>query len=323
MLLWVAVITQVCDPSSLLSNQKSGGLYHDLFSVSFPNENEGWACGRRGTMLHTSDGGTTWVRQETGTEFTLAAVHFADPKNGMAVGHEGTIMHTADGGMTWERQKSPVDFFLMDVQCLSPLKAVIVTERTHILITRDGGKTWTIGFKDSDFILKAVSFSDARNGWAVGEYGFIYHTEDGGETWHIQAGHYGFSPTTGALVGDKYLFDVAAVSAKEAWAVGIDGYIKRTLDGGRTWETVDSIEVQKKLYFADSDGKGTILVGGKGELLASLDHGTRWRPLKTVPSIRYGWLYGVSQRGEAGYVAVGYGGVIYCGGIQGWRQVHY
>lgn len=319
----LAIAMLLSSVSSLLSKQEASGLYHDLFSVNFPNENDGWACGRRGTMLHTSDGGVTWVRQNTGTEFTLAAVHFADRKNGMAVGHEGTILHTSNGGASWERQKSPVDFFLMDVHCLSPSKAVIAAERTHILVTENGGKTWGIGFKDRDFILKALSFSDARHGWAVGEYGFIYHTEDGGTTWIKQAGNYGFSPTTGELVGDKYLFDVTAVNAKEAWAVGIDGYIKRTVDGGQTWEEMVSVGTANKLYLAASDGKGAIFVGGKGVLMASTDQGANWMPLKSVPSIRYGWLYGAARRGANDYVAVGIGGAIYRGGLQDLQQVRY
>ena len=42
----------------------------DLFSVTFPTEKEGWACGRYGTILHTSDGGATWSPQASGTTFT-------------------------------------------------------------------------------------------------------------------------------------------------------------------------------------------------------------------------------------------------------------
>ena len=66
-----------------------------------------------------------------------------------------------------------------------------------------------------------------------------------------------------------------------------------------------------------------MLVGGKGVLMASTDQGVNWAPLKSVPSIRYGWLYGVSRRGADGYVAVGIGGAIYRGGIQGLQQVRY
>lgn len=317
-----AVIPFLC-VSGVLSKQNAGGLYHDLFSVSFPTENNGWACGRRGTVLHTADGGKTWIRQNSGTEFTLSAVHFADAENGIAVGHEGTILRTADGGVTWTHQKSPVDFFLMDVQCITPLKAVIVTERTHILLTDNGGKTWSVVFKDNDFILKAVSFCDALNGWAAGEYGFIYHTVDGGTTWQKQGGYCGFSPTTGALVGDKYLFDITAVSPTKAWAVGIDGHMKRTVDGGNTWTDVGYGGPQTQLYFVEADEKGTILVGGKGTLFSSSEKGPGWLPLACDPPVTYGWLYGGARQGSAGFVSVGYNGAIYRSGTKAWQKVMY
>ena len=173
--------------------KKQQEMSEDLLSVSFPTEKEGWACGRWGTVLHTADGGKTWMLQPSGTENTLVSIYFVDPQNGWAVGEEGTILHTADGGKTWEKQKSPVPFYLMKVYFVTPLKGWIVGERTHILSTVDGGKTWNIQFKDEDFILKSVSFCDELHGWAVGEYGFIYHTKDGGANWMKQAGHFDIS----------------------------------------------------------------------------------------------------------------------------------
>ena len=175
-----------CTP--VAQQKKQGELVEDLLSVTFPTENDGWTCGRWGTVLHTADGGKSWVRQKTGTEYTLSSIFFVDSKNGWAVGNEGTIIHTPDGGKTWEKQKSPVSFFLMKVYFETPLKGWIVTEQTHILHTNDGGKTWTIKFKDEDFILKSISFCDTLHGWVVGEYGYIYHTADGGVSWKKQAG---------------------------------------------------------------------------------------------------------------------------------------
>ena len=78
--------------------------HDDLFSVSFSTEAKGWACGRWGTILHTSDGGKTWAAQHSGTDFTLTGIYFVNEVLGWAVGAEGTILHTGDGGRTWEKQ---------------------------------------------------------------------------------------------------------------------------------------------------------------------------------------------------------------------------
>ena len=85
-----------------LHAEQGGTTQDDLVSVSFPTETDGWACGRYGTILHTSDGGTTWRPQSSGTKFTLSGICFVDTKNGWAVGNKGTIVHTSDGGETWE-----------------------------------------------------------------------------------------------------------------------------------------------------------------------------------------------------------------------------
>ncbi len=282
----------------------------DLFSVNFATAQEGWACGRWGAMMHTSDGGRTWQKQATGVEDTLSSVSFVDAKSGWAVGDEGTILHTADGGKSWQRQKSPVPYFLMAVQFVTKEKGWIVTERTNILHTEDGGKTWAVQFQDQDFILKSLSFCDERTGWAVGEYGYIYHTTDGGKTWTHQAGEFGFSEETGDVVGGSYLFDVAAVNPQTAWVVGIDGYVAQTTDGGKTW--VKRMEGVPKVHlFGVNAGPQGVWITGDATLLASTDGGARWQAPRVTPSIQYGWLYRVGRRATEGFVAVGQAGWIY------------
>ena len=287
-------------------------IYDDLFSASFPTEKDGWASGRWGCILHTADGGKTWIRQNTGTDLTLSSVFFVDPKNGWAVGEEGIIIHTGDGGKTWEKQKSPVPLFHMKTFFISPLKGWIVSEQTHILYTEDGGKTWSIQFKDQDAILKSVSFCDALNGWAVGEYGYIYHTRNGGKTWEKQGGSFGISEKTGDLEGENFLFDVVAADPQTAWAVGVDGYVIKSIDGGKTWKEIPTGAPKAQLFGVGNDPKtGMIVIGGNGVLLVSLDKGKTWKMPEADPPITYDWIYEVARRGDAGFLLVGGGGMMY------------
>src|SRR5437660_8132005 len=66
----------------------------------------GWAVGDGGTILHTSNGGSTWSPQTSGSNSSLLGVAFPDATNGWAVGSPGTILHTSDGGSTWSPQTS-------------------------------------------------------------------------------------------------------------------------------------------------------------------------------------------------------------------------
>jgi hypothetical protein len=63
-----------------------------------------------GTIVATSDGGTSWSTQTSGTTNTLLAVACVGSGGGAAcwaVGASGTIVTTSNGGTTWSSQTSP------------------------------------------------------------------------------------------------------------------------------------------------------------------------------------------------------------------------
>ncbi len=315
----VVCLLLCCIPSA----QSVQKLSPDLFSVSFPTDQIGFACGRKGAIFHTSDGGATWTPQQTGTKRTLSAIKFIDPQVGWAVGDGGTILHTKDGGKTWSQQKSPVDTFLMDVAFVNKQKGWAVTEKTTILYTDDGGNSWQVQFKDEDFVLKSISFVDERTGWAVGEFGFVYHTENGGARWTKQAGEFKFSAETGEMEGGTYLFHVLALDPKTVWVVGIDGHVAVTRDGGKSWQKVTKGVPRAQFFSIAADVKGALFIAGTGTLLASFDGGNTFKEVKTDPPVTYGWLYNVSPRGKAGMAVVGKIGWIYLSDPKGeaWRLV--
>ncbi len=109
----------------------------------------------------------------------------------------------------------------------------------------------------------------------------------------------------------NFLFDVVAVNPQTAWAVGIDGYVVRTDDGGKTWKEIKSGASKTQLFCTTSNSSGTILVGGNTLFLGSKDHGKTWSSPRFDPPITYGWIYGLAPRGSSGFAAVGYEGSIY------------
>lgn len=60
----------------------------------------GWAVGRFGTIIHTTDYGNTWVFQTNPATTTLFDVDFSDALHGIACGY-GIILYTTDGGQNW------------------------------------------------------------------------------------------------------------------------------------------------------------------------------------------------------------------------------
>lgn len=297
---------------------------HDLFSVSFPSEVEGWACGRFGTILHGTEGGTKWTAQESGTRYTLSQIDFTDNSHGWAVGEEGTILHTSDGGKSWNKQNSPENIFLMGVCFIDADTGWAVGESTTILNTIDGGKTWKVQFRDEDYYLKKISFCDDKNGWAVGEYGYTYHTTDGGACWKKQDGYFGISMDTGRVEGGTFRFDVFAVDPMTAWVVGIDGYIRKTSDGGGSWQRVfRGGDIPGRQLFSIVAAKDCIIIGGSRSLLVSGDGGETFTKPVVIPPVTYGYIYSITPRGNAGFVAVGKQGWIYLADANGdtWTRV--
>jgi len=57
--------------------------------------------GRDGTILKTTNGGTNWTAQTSGTTNVLNSIYFTDANTGYTVGEIGTILKTINSGTTW------------------------------------------------------------------------------------------------------------------------------------------------------------------------------------------------------------------------------
>ena len=148
--------------------------------MHFTDAQHGWAVGDQGTIIDTTNGGSAWAAQSSGTGDDLTGVTFTDAHDGWATGQSytgddyssGFILHTTNGGQDWTRQyDSPSDSTAMA----------------------------------SGVAFEAIAFADAHDGWAVGEtqgpdqsYNsfVIMHTSDGGATWTQQLD---YNPSAGGI----------------------------------------------------------------------------------------------------------------------------
>jgi photosystem II stability/assembly factor-like uncharacterized protein len=64
----------------------------------FSNSNTGWSVGQQGSIVRTSDGGTTWESLNSGNNASLKSIKFVNDLTGWIVGAEGTIIKTTNGG---------------------------------------------------------------------------------------------------------------------------------------------------------------------------------------------------------------------------------
>jgi photosystem II stability/assembly factor-like uncharacterized protein len=94
------LIWKTTDGGSTWNPISTPGNSYYLRAVDFVG-NEGWAVGRFGTIIHTTDSGNSWTGQTSPATTTLFDVDFTDNLHGIACGYDH-ILVTTDGGQNWQ-----------------------------------------------------------------------------------------------------------------------------------------------------------------------------------------------------------------------------
>jgi photosystem II stability/assembly factor-like uncharacterized protein len=173
---------------------------YTLNSIYFPDSRNGWAVGEMGTIIATSDGGKTWIKQTSGTDHSLMDVEFFDTMLGFAVGLDGTILKTLDGGATWTKDKPTVSTHYYGVTFkrygsnIERQNAIAVGQgviATYSFFKKDYLQNWVpaqeMKYKiDFNWINKVAMISKTgERVIAVGQEGLILCSESGGNEWDI------------------------------------------------------------------------------------------------------------------------------------------
>jgi photosystem II stability/assembly factor-like uncharacterized protein len=228
------------------------------------------------------------------TETGLHNVHFVDQRHGFIVGDHGTVLRTSDGG-SWEK----LDISIVPDPAPS-LWAVTSDAAGNVYIggggvpdgtggvlwrSTDLGDSWTDISMEAGFDIVELYFTDATTVFAVGDSGHVGWTidrravirksEDAGQTWRTVAN---VDSRTAPGLG-VCMRDIQFVSRDTGFAVGEHGVLLRSVDGGESWEHLDS------WYHADyyglhffPDGKG-LLYGESSSMPHTTDGGVTWDTL--------------------------------------------
>jgi photosystem II stability/assembly factor-like uncharacterized protein len=268
--------------------------FDNFYDVSSVKAHDFWIVGNNSRILHSSDGGKTWVIQASATKETLFSVSFVDALRGWCSGANGVVLHTEDGGATWVRQVTGTTQPIFRIQFVSEKVGFACGYFGLFLRTADGGKTWQNKSVGEDVTLRGMSFIDEKTGFLVGEFGTILKTVDGGSTFSRPA-----SPVTTTL------FAVNFWNSTSGYATGIDGSLIATSDGGRTWRKEDS-GTKDHLIGVRSNGQIAIAVGLRGAVMEK-KAGGKWA---TVDAKTLNWLSGIYLGEDRKGFAVGAHGTI-------------
>jgi len=106
---------------------------NDLGGVAFVNATTGWTVGDLGTILVTTNAGSTWTFQKSGTREDLTGVAFASATRGWAVG---------TGGRSFQRRTAAPRGFPSRAGRRVPLEAWPSWMRKKVGSWGTGARSW-------------------------------------------------------------------------------------------------------------------------------------------------------------------------------------
>ncbi len=200
-----------------------------------------------------------------------------------SAGYDYLAMST-DGGATWTELHSGGSLAegMYGMSWFNDGSGVLVGERAGedvIYLTDDGGVTrnevwWNV--KSAQFNHVSFAPGQAKFGVIVSDDNAFFYTNDGGETWT--------QGTEDLVSTSNDLEKVCMLDAMTAWAVGDNGTIAKTTDGGANWfqqpSWTTAIELMD-VYFNPLNGHG--FIGGNDQTaMHSKDGGVTWEDMAPV-----------------------------------------
>lgn len=224
-----------------------------------------WAVGHDGIIIHSQDGGLTWVLQRRDVfdssddaDFDphqgvpLLDVLMLSKTHGFAVGAYSQLLRTDDGGSSWRFVPTDAELVTDDDTALSDAE---VADEGDV----GDEDSWTFSAEDLEMDLEsephfnAITHTGSGALMIVGERGAGFRSRDDGVNWErIQL------PYQGSMFG------LIGYEGDHIVAFGMRGNIYETYDLGDTWNAVDT-DTDLSLMGGSAYGNGGfVLVGSNG-----------------------------------------------------------
>lgn len=274
-------------------NQASVPVSSDLLDVNFPTDKDGWAVGHDGVVLHTSDSGTTWVKQLDGraTQKLLTDYFQAQVDAGQADAQrylQDTQLNYANGP----------EQSLLGVWFKDALHGFVCGSFGTLLATNDGGQTWESWVEkvDSEMPLHYYSIKGTKNG--------IFITSEKGTIFRMDAEKKRFVSNKTDYTGTFFnLLD----AGDSVLALGLRGTAYRLKGAGAAkWEKLETGVVAAFSASTPVANGEALLVTQSGQLLMTRDSGDHFQ---LIPNARPMLFTGIAVAGANKAVVVGSEGV--------------
>jgi len=286
-------------------NDQNSTISNDLESVHFINASEGWAVGRQGKIVHTTNAGVTWAAQNSGTTNDLNKVQMLSATVGFAVGDAGTVVKY--NGSTWSTATSGTSQDLYSVFFTDVNTGWIAGDYAIIKKTTNGGSSFSAESTSSlGNTFRDIYMFSATDGWAVGSTGSVFRYEGSG--WNAFT-----NPYSGTGTGPT-LYAISFSSPNNGFATGQNSAVIHF--DGSAWTTYGTSLPDNTFHIYDVQtisnslayAVATPSLGGQGRILKY--DGTNWNTDYTYAGIDSEIFKGVSFPTATKGYAVGSGGMI-------------
>ncbi|QIX60222.1 T9SS type A sorting domain-containing protein [Hymenobacter sp. BT18] len=316
-------------------NLNSPYLQKGVIDFDMPSANVVWgmqydasgANGPRNTLFLSTDAGATWVNRLVSSPnyFSFSSLSALSATTAFIGGFRqggfgGVLLKTTDGGASFTELPIPALSFLNVAHFFNASVGVILSDATNgeyeIFRTTDGGQTWIQVPDDNipnvtpgDAGLTNLYTTYGDHIWFGTFLGHIYHSSDRGVTWSESNTGIGNEGTSSSLR------DFEFTDALHGLAIGRNGKIARTQDGGATWELITPCGDFYGTVVTAVPGLPNTLVGIDGRASnrgssVSYDGGQSWTRLDAGTQYNEviffnattGWAGGVTRNGGQGGV---------------------
>ena len=229
---------------------------------------------------------------------SINGVSFVSPTfafSGGTYGSNGAMRKSFDAGQNWNQFASTSSEPVNDVYFFSSTMGMVLTGSGYVYRTTDGGATFTSTApgQGSANAFKKITFANSSVGYIAGQnFSGIYKTTNAGISWTQQF----------AANFNIVWRSIHAPTTTNAWAVGQDGIINSTMDGGTVWtaQTSGVNTMLQDVYFQNATTG--FIVGNDGVILKTTNGGVNWSSITSgttshlnaidFVSVNEGWIVG-------------------------------
>jgi hypothetical protein len=257
-------------------------LYYDC---SFVDSNTGWLvgasdAGSKGVVLKTTDGGVSWMRQESDSLGSYTSIHRISAQEMWIAGKNGTLVHTTDGGANWRTISTGVTSTFSKITFRHATDGFAAGSGGVVVRTTDGGMTWsecanirTVDSQAGEVNNLFCAGSDVY----VSSFNMMIRSTDNGTSWTVVSE----LPANGTIqrtvdLGSRIL------------CVTTDGSVFLSTDGYQTWTKQSSFGASARgMFFRDS--LNGWVCGAKGSIFSTTDGGATWMKENTGVTDKILW----------------------------------